>query len=89
VDPNSKIQGYNVYPMLHFHRKFSSSVTMVLMKLVLRERLLEVENVEKDSGQDIQLKVAQKLYLAGYILHKTSSPGLSSSFPVQKLRILR
>ena len=89
MDPNSKIQGYNVYPMLHFHRKFSSSVTMVLMKLVLRERLLEVENVEKDSGQDIQLEVAQKLYLAGYILHKTSSPGLSSSFPVQKLRILR
>ena len=23
---NSEIQGYNVYPMLHFHRKFSSSV---------------------------------------------------------------
>ena len=24
---NSEIQGYNFYSMLHFHRKFSSSVT--------------------------------------------------------------
>ena len=28
---NSKIQGYNMYPMLHFCRKFSSSVTMALL----------------------------------------------------------
>jgi len=28
VDSNSEIQGYNVYPMLHFYRKFSSGVTM-------------------------------------------------------------
>ena len=27
MDSNSKIQGYNVYPMLHFRRKFSSGVT--------------------------------------------------------------
>jgi len=27
VGSNSEIQGYNFYPMLHFHRKFSSSVT--------------------------------------------------------------
>jgi len=27
VDSDSEIQGYNVYPMLHFHRKFSSSIT--------------------------------------------------------------
>ena len=27
MDFNSEIQGYNVYPMLHFHRKFSSGVT--------------------------------------------------------------
>jgi len=27
VDSNSEIQGYNVYPILHFHRKFSSGVT--------------------------------------------------------------
>jgi len=27
VDSNSEIQGYKVYPMLHFHQKFSSSVT--------------------------------------------------------------
>ena len=27
MDFNSEIQGYNVYPMLHFRRKFSSSVT--------------------------------------------------------------
>jgi len=27
VGSNSEIQGYKVYPMLHFHRKFSSGVT--------------------------------------------------------------
>ena len=26
MDSNSEIQGYNMYPMLHFHRKFSSGV---------------------------------------------------------------
>jgi len=30
VDSNSEIQGYNFYPMLHFRRKFSSSVTLVV-----------------------------------------------------------
>ena len=29
MDSNSEIQGYNVYPMLHFHRKFSSGVTVL------------------------------------------------------------
>jgi len=28
VGSNSEIQGYNFYPMLYFHRKFSSSITM-------------------------------------------------------------
>ena len=27
MDSNSEIQGYNVYPMLHFRRKFSSGIT--------------------------------------------------------------
>jgi len=27
MDSNSEIQGYDVYSMLHFHRKFFSSVT--------------------------------------------------------------
>jgi len=27
VGSNSDIQGYNVYPMLYFHRKFSSGIT--------------------------------------------------------------
>jgi len=27
VDSNSEIQGYNVYPMLYFRRKFSSGIT--------------------------------------------------------------
>jgi len=31
VDSNSEIQEYNVYPMLHFHRKFSSSVTAIVL----------------------------------------------------------
>jgi len=30
VGSNSEIQGYNLYPMLHFHRKFSSGITAVL-----------------------------------------------------------
>jgi len=30
VDSNSEIQGYNVYPMLHFCRKFSSGITVLL-----------------------------------------------------------
>jgi len=42
---------------------------------VLREKVLRVKDVEKNSGQDIQLKVAQKLYPVSYILHKTSSLG--------------
>ena len=33
MDSNSEIQGYNVYPMLHFCRKFSSSVTPYNWKL--------------------------------------------------------
>ena len=32
MDSNSEIQGYNVYPMLHFHRKFSSSITTCTRK---------------------------------------------------------
>jgi len=27
VGSNSEIQGYNLYPILHFHRKFSSGIT--------------------------------------------------------------
>jgi len=27
VNSNNEIQGYKLYPMLHFHRKFSSGVT--------------------------------------------------------------
>ena len=32
---NSEIQGYNLYPMLHFCRKFSSSVTLSLTNLTI------------------------------------------------------
>jgi len=28
VGSNSEIQGYNLYPMLHFHRKFSSGIIL-------------------------------------------------------------
>jgi len=42
VDSNSEIQGYNVYPMLHFHRKFSSGITAVLLyKIVKKDVLFE------------------------------------------------
>ncbi|KAJ3569005.1 hypothetical protein NP233_g5338 [Leucocoprinus birnbaumii] len=49
-------------------------------------RLLEAKNAENDSGQDVQLEAAQKLYHVDYIPHRTSSLGSSSSFPVQGLR---
>ena len=58
----------------------------LLVKPVLGEKVLEVKNVEKNSGQDVLLEVAQKLYRAGYILHKTSSLGLNFSFLVQALK---
>ena len=35
MDSNSEIQGYNVYPMLHFHRKFSSGITSPSTHLIL------------------------------------------------------
>jgi len=35
VGSNSEIQGYKVYPMLHFHRRFSSSITMWLENLYI------------------------------------------------------
>jgi len=31
VGSNSEIQGYNVYSMLHFYRKFSSGITLVVL----------------------------------------------------------
>ena len=34
MDSNSEIQGYNVYPMLHFRRKFSSGVTTSVSEVV-------------------------------------------------------
>ena len=36
---NSEIQGYNLYPMLHFCRKFSSSITTYLLKKLLKRYL--------------------------------------------------
>ena len=29
MNSNNEIQGYKMYPMLHFRRKFSSGITMV------------------------------------------------------------
>jgi len=58
----------------------------VSVKPVLGEKVLGVKDVEKNSGQDIQLKVIQKLYPISYILHKTSSLGSNYSFLVQALR---
>jgi len=37
VDSNSEIQGYNFYPMLHFRRKFSSSVILLSLSMVRRD----------------------------------------------------
>ena len=41
---NSKIQGYKVYSMLHFCRKFSSGITTLLL-----------ENIDKDSSPTFPL----------------------------------
>jgi len=35
VNSNSEIQGYSVYPMLHFCRKFPSGITLCLAKMCL------------------------------------------------------
>jgi len=50
MDSNSEIQRYNVYPMLHFHRKFSSSVTVEWKAKVSRklEGLSELRELRKD-----------------------------------------
>jgi len=40
VDSNSEIQGYNVYPMLHFCRKFSSGVTTKQRKELIEDLLV-------------------------------------------------
>ena len=65
MDSNSEIQGYNVYPMVHFCRKFSSGITVhygvtivtngvdgseVVVKLVLA-----IESGKIDSGIRIWL----------------------------------
>ena len=59
MDSNSEIQGYNVYPMLHFHRKFSSGVTARPAKsapwslLVNRFAVLDIEEVNTDICEPI------------------------------------
>ena len=44
MDSNSEIQGYNVYPMLHFHRKFSSGIIADLREKARRvwESILQI-----------------------------------------------
>ena len=54
MDSNSEIQGYNMYPMLHFCRKFSSSVTAPwspVVGLVAYFGVVEVVKTEVLSGQ--------------------------------------
>jgi len=41
VSSNSKIQRYNVYPMLHFCRKFSSGVTTLSTLYLILNTLLQ------------------------------------------------
>jgi len=47
VGSNSEIQGYKVYPMLHFCRKFSSSVTP--------------ESIISDKGSQFAARIIKKL----------------------------
>jgi len=79
----SSLKLYEIYVVQDVSITIHSTVPV---KPVLGERLLGVKNVEKDSGHNVQLEVAQKLYPAGYILHKISNLGLSSSYRVQGLR---
>ena len=46
MDSNSEIQGYNFYPMLHFRRKFSSSVTARRRDMMSRERIRKGKKME-------------------------------------------
>ena len=61
MDSNSEIQGYKVYPMLHFHRKFSSSIVLVQehvpwawktlpIPLGICEKVIELIRRKVDSG---------------------------------------
>ena len=47
MDSNSETQGYNFYPMLLFHRKFSNSVTAVKLELPSTVRIHPVVNVSR------------------------------------------
>jgi len=78
---NSKL--YKIYVVQNVSITICSTVSV---KSVLGEKVLGVKDVEKNSGQDIQLEVAQNLYPVSYILHKTSSLGSNSSFLAQALR---
>jgi len=52
VNSNNEIQGYKMYPMLHFHRKFSSSVTSSLSTdIVITHVLTEEKNTKLGSSQ--------------------------------------
>ena len=56
MDSNSEIQGYNVYPMLYFHRKFSSSITTCTRKPPDQEE----EEREKKKEEGLAQVVAKK-----------------------------
>jgi len=44
VDSDSEIQEYNVYPMLYFHRKFSSGI--IVLKEILTSHRASTEEKE-------------------------------------------
>jgi len=70
VGSNSKIQGYNVYPMLHFHRKFSSSITLwphgIIAKnsSLVRRKKPYVERSRKMPIKGIGLVLQQEIRIA-------------------------
>ena len=58
MDSNSEIQGYYVYPMLHFHRKFSSGITAVLLyKIVKKDVLFEWGPTQQKVQQDLKILI--------------------------------
>ena len=61
MNSNNEIQGYKLYPMLHFRRKFSSSVTVA--NLVRRVGVVLLNNLSGfGTGSVIPARCATKVW---------------------------
>jgi len=76
VGSNSKIQGYNFYPMLHFRRKFSSSIMPPPTTL---SPLLSVPFLLTPCCLDSSVTLPKTMFLLHHILFSTFSTFISLS----------